>query len=491
MEGKMRNLENWQDVYASRLVSPEVAAGAVKSGDNIFIPASYYGLMPNAIVARAGELRDVTVEVQAPRSDPGWLSPGMEASFNMIARIFLHSARVGHDEGRISFIPYTNHTWWKPYRDNRPGIRDIDVFLVEVTPPDEYGFCNFGPWLWERQRYAKRAKIVIAEIDHSLTRNCGDTSIHVSEIDYLVEAPVDPLKEAEIEKVVGIFVQEKQDRARREISLSDPKFIRNLISVMDEVPVERMEFVFNLDEGDDVAKAIANNLKTVLRDRDTIQIGVGKPSRLMVTLGAFDDLHDLSIFSEMACPGMAYLVKRGIVNGRYASLHPGKAVFTGLGVMSREETLWTNNNPLFELYSSDYVVNIANISKNENMIAINNAVQIDLTGQITAESQFGPRLINGPGGQIEFHMGAFMAPGGRAVTLLPSTWGDGGVSTIVKHLAEGSLVTIPRAYADIVITEWGVAQLAGKTHHERAQELIKVAHPDFRAELTKAAQDIW
>ena len=124
------------------------------------------------------------------------------------------------------------------------------------------------------------------------------------------------------------------------------------------------------------------------------------------------------------------------------------------------------------------------------MVAINNVTQVDLTGQITSETQFGPRLINGPGGQIEFHIGAFLAPGGRAISLLPSTWGDGQVSTIVPHLDEGSLVTIPRVFADYVVTEWGVARLAGKTHRERAEELVSIAHPDFRSELSEASKGI-
>jgi acyl-CoA hydrolase len=211
----------------------------------------------------------------------------------------------------------------------------------------------------------------------------------------------------------------------------------------------------------------------------------------MVQLGVFDDFKDLGIFSEMACPGMGFLVKRGIATGRYATLHPGKAVFASLSGFTHKELQWADDNPLIEQYSSDHVVNIANVSKNQNMIAINNAIQVDLTGQITCESQFGSRLINGPGGQIEFHIGAFCSPGGKAVTLLPSTWGEGSVSTITPYLEQGTMVTIPRAFADLVITEYGVAELLGKTHKERAEALIEVAHPSFRDELSKAAKEIF
>jgi 4-hydroxybutyrate CoA-transferase len=270
----------------------------------------------------------------------------------------------------------------------------------------------------------------------------------------------------------------------------NPTRIKNIIPMLDEVEEKRLNLVFGLDDPDDVSKAIANNLRPLLNDRDTIQIGIGKPSKFVIDLGTFDHLKDLSIFTEMGAPGMGFLVKRGIATGRYASLHPGKAVMASLGAMRLAEIRWVHDNPLIEQYSSDYVVNIANIVKHKNMVAINNAVQVDLTGQITCESQFGPRLINGPGGQIEFHIGAFSAPGGKAVSLLPSTWSEGGVSNIVPYMEQGSLVSIPRVFADYIITEHGVAQLAGKTHRERAEELILVAHPDFRAGLEQAAREI-
>jgi len=490
MEQRQRNLDNWQEEYKRKLISLEEAAGMIKSGDHIFIPNGYLGEMPHAIVARRDELRDVQVEVCAPAFDPGWLSPGMEESFEVIVRIFLHLSRQGHDEGRIHFLPYTNGTYFKPYYDNRSGAREIDILLMEVSPPDENGFCTFGQVAWEKRNYTGRAKTIIAEIDTYQIRSHGDTSIHVSEVDYLIDISAPPITEDESNVVAKRFPQEKQDRVREAALLGHPRLLRRALPLIEDLELSDIEVTLNLDEPDEGTKAIANNLKTLLRDRDTIQIGVGKPTKYMIELGVFDDLKDISIFSEMACPGMGFLIRRGIATGRYASLHPGKAVFTGLIGFRPREVLWAHDNPLIELYRSDYVVNIANIIKHNNMVAINNVTQVDLTGQITSETQFGPRLINGPGGQIEFHIGAFFSPGGRAISLMPSTWGDGAVSTIVPYLNEGSIVTIPRVYADSVVTEWGVAQLAGKTHRERAEELVRVAHPDFRAELKEAALKI-
>jgi 4-hydroxybutyrate CoA-transferase len=492
MKARERKLENWRDTYQRKLVGYQEAAEVIKSGDNIFIPNTYSGQMPYAIAARQEELQDVTVEVQAPRYDPGWLSPGMEGSFNVIVRIYMGPvARQGHDEGTVTFLPYTNGTWFKPYRDNRAVERDIDVFLVDVSPPDENGFMTFGAYLWERRNYAQRAKTIIAEIDPHQIRSHGDTSIHVSEVDYIVDMSTDSLTEEELELLLSKVPPELREQARESLSMESPARLKNILNIIDDIDIETFKMFLAVDEPNQTARSIAENLKTVITDRSAIQIGMGRPSRYMVQLGVFDDFKDLSLFSEMACPGMGFLVRRGIATGKYATLHPGKAVFASLSGFTHKELQWADDNPLFEQYSSDYVVNIANVSKNENMIAINNAIQVDLTGQITCESQFGSRLINGPGGQIEFHIGAFCAPGGKAVTLLPSTWGEGSVSTITPYLEEGTMVTIPRAYADLVITEYGVAELLGKTHRERATALIKVAHPNFREELSKAAAEIF
>ena len=491
MERRPLNLDNWEKDYRRKLVSIEEAAEKINSGDHIFIPNGYMGEMPLAIVARQDELRDVYVEVTAPAMDPGWLSPGMEESFDVTVRIYLNLARQGHDEGRIHFLPYTNGTYFKNYEDHRSGVKEIDVLLMEVSPPDDNGFCTFGHVAWEKRDYSKVAKTIIAEIDSHLIRSHGDTAIHISEIDYLVDISAPPITGDESNLVAERFPPEKQDRAGEAALLANPRLFRRRLSMIDETELSDLEIMLNLDEPGEAIRDIARYLKSLLHDGDTIQIGVGKPSKYMIELGVVDDLNDLSLFSEMACPGMGFLVKRGIATGKYATLHPGKAVFTGLIGARPEEIRWADNNPLFELHRSSYIVNVANIARNKNMVAINNITQVDLTGQITCETQYGPRLLNGPGGQIEFHIGAFFSPGGRSISLLRSTWGDRAISTIVPHLDEGSLVSIPRVYADYVVTEWGVARLAGRTHRERAKALIQVAHPDLREELTEAAKEIW
>jgi len=492
MIGRKPDLEDSQATYKRKLVSEEEAAQAVKSGNNIFIASGYYGKVASAIASRHGELRGVTVEYQAPAFDPGWLAPGMEDSFRIIVRIYMGGpARLIHDEGRLEFLPYTNGTWSKPYRDNRSEKREIDVFLVGVSPPDENGFMSFGTSVWEMRGYADRAKCVIAEIDSNIMRSRGDTLLHVSQADYLVSITDPPVTDEEVAPILARITPEKRERVRENIPGINPRRIRNLAGMIDDVTEARLDLLFGLEKPDDAALAIAENVKTILRDRDTIQIGIGKPSKFLIELGVFDHLKDLGIYTEMACPGMGFLVKRGIATGKYATVHPGKAVMASVGGMRQPELRWVENNPLIEQYSSDYIVNIPRIAQNKNMVAINNALQVDLTGQITCETQFGTRLINGPGGQIEFQFGAFSAPGGRAITLLPSTWGDGEVSNIVPQMDQGTMVTIPRAFADYIVTEWGVARMCGKTQRERAQALVNVAHPKFRDELAEAAKEIY
>ena len=489
---RRRSFSNWEEEYNKKMVSVEEAARVVKSGDRVVFPNIFTGVTPAAIIARKDELKDVEIQVMSPPFDPGWFREDMSDTFKLIVDTFLYRiARPVHDAKRLDFLPYTNYSWWTPYRDGRTDRRNIDVFVTQVTPPDKNGFCSFGANVWQRRKYAGAAKTVIGEVHDNMIRTYGDNYIHVSEIDHFVKVEIPPTTDEDLEAVINAFPEERREEVREMSPGFNPNIVRLIAPLVEQSNFTQIEAALGIDPPDEVVRAIAENLKTVLKDRDTIQIGQGRPTKWMVTLGVFDHLKDLAIYSEMACPGMGKLVQRGIVTGKYATLHPGKAVFTGLGGMRWDEIQFANNNPMFELYGSDYVLDITNIAANDNQVAINNGLQVDLIGQITCETQFGPRLINGPGGQIEFHIGAFLSKEGRAVTLLPSTALEGSLSTIVPQLAQGSIVDIPRSYADTIVTEWGVASLSSKTHRERAQALIGIAHPDFRDELRKEAKELF
>jgi 4-hydroxybutyrate CoA-transferase len=193
----------------------------------------------------------------------------------------------------------------------------------------------------------------------------------------------------------------------------------------------------------------------------------------------------------MAAPGLAKLVEAGVVNGKRKTIHKEKAVAVAWSGANDEDLAIIADNPAFELYDPEYLLDIRVVAQNDNYCAINNALSVDLTGQINSESVFGARMINGTGGQPETHIGALLSKGGRAITLLPSTALGGSVSRVVAQQEQGSLITIPRFFADIVISEYGVARLMGKNHRQRAKELIAIAHPDFRAELRKEAQRLF
>jgi 4-hydroxybutyrate CoA-transferase len=259
---------------------------------------------------------------------------------------------------------------------------------------------------------------------------------------------------------------------------------------MTRVSPAQVRRVLGIAQPPESARTIADYVSEILPDGATIQIGVGEPSMYLARAGAFDGKHDIGLHTEMSAPGIAKLVECGVITGKRKTLHSGKAVATAWSGSDADDLKIVTNNPAFEVYDTEYVMDIRTLSKNENFHSFNNALSVDLTGQINSESVFGSRLINGTGGQPEAHIGAVLAKGGRAVTLLPSTALEGAVSRIVAAHEVGSIVTIPRFFADTVVTEYGIARIWGKNHRQRAQELIAVAHPDFRAELRREAEGL-
>jgi 4-hydroxybutyrate CoA-transferase len=217
---------------------------------------------------------------------------------------------------------------------------------------------------------------------------------------------------------------------------------------------------------------------------------VGGAAEWISILGVLDNKNDLGWHSENTPRGIATLVEKGVINGKRKTLHPEKAVATAVGGGTAEEMDFINQNPIFELYESAYVLDPKTISAHDNMVAINSALAVDLTGQIAAES-LGPVMLSGTGGQLAFALGAHLSRGGRSVVTLRSTAKDNQISRIVAGHVPGTIVTVPRVLADCVVTEFGTAHLRGRTQRERARALIEVAHPDFREELTKQARDLF
>lgn len=486
---------SWKEEYREKIITPEATAKLVKSGDLVYIPLHGPRVVHHEIAKRAGDLRDVEIHLARPAiaqvidftSQSGW-----EKSFRIENEIFIGDEnRWATDERKSIYNPVIFSLQFKPYDEMRPEARPIDVLLVNIAPPNKNGFCNFGHELWHKKSCVKRAKLVIAEVDDSMLTAHGDNWIHVSKIDYLVDAPVKLLSEEDIQGLISSVREDWRDDMAELLPKIDPILLARSKESIIEFPPDMLSLFYGLSEPADTTKKIAQYVSQLIKDCDCIQCGVGEPSASLTRLGVFDDKNDLGIQSEMTAPGIAQLVAKGIATGKYKNIYREKAVATSWTGANQEDREIIDDNPLFELHDAERVVNVKTFSQIDNQVAINNAISVDLIGQINSESAFGPRMINGNGGQPECHLGAVMSKGGRALTLMPSTRLEGAVSTIVPMFEPGTTVTIPRHWADIIVTEYGVARLMGKNHRQRAQALIEIAHPDFRPELRKEAKELF
>lgn len=481
---------DWREEYQRKLCSAGEAMEIVKRGDLVMIPIAGPLTLQRALYNHCQDIGEIELRLAAPLTDPGWLMPGDDL-FKMEFEAFISDfGRPATDEGRATYLPNLFSMNFKAQDEGRPETRAVDIFLTSVTPPDDEGFVQFGAHHWNKRVYVRHAAATIAEVNPGLRPVCGDNKIHISEIDRFVEVP--PVEITQ--EVVDIWLRRVEDEALKAEYKSivdelggDLDRLITIGPAMTRLPPIQVRRTLGLAEPPEVAKAMAGYVSEILPDGATIQIGVGEPGSYIARAGAFDNKIDLGLHTEMVAPKIAQLVEAGVINGRRKNIHTGKAVAIAWSGSDSEGLKIVTDNPKFEVYDPDYLLDIKLMSQNDNLHSINNALSVDLTGQINSETVFGPRLINGTGGQPETHIAAVLSRGGRAITLLPSTAMEGAVSRIVPEHEPGSMVTIPRYFADTIITEHGVARLLGKNHRQRAQELISVAHPNFRAELRQRA----
>jgi len=482
---------DWREDYERKLFGAGEAMSIVEKGDLVLIPIAGPRVLPGALFQHAKELGGIDLRLVAPLTDPGWLQAGWQEAFRIEFELFIGDfARPAMDEGRAAYLPDLFSMNFKGQDEGRPEARPIDVLLTAVTPPDDDGYVQFGAHHWNKRSHVLRARKVIAEVDAGLRPVCGDNRIHVTEIDRFVEVPSIEITQGLVDAWLNRVPDESMRAQYRAIVEELGGDLERLIlvgPVMTRLPAEHVRRLLGLSEPPEVSKTIAGYVREVVPDGAVIQIGAGEPSMYLARAGAFDGKADLGLHTEMVAAGIVNLVEAGVINGRRKTLHPGLAVASAWSGSSAEELRTVTNNPKYEVRDTDYINDVRVIAQNDNFHSLNNALSIDLTGQINSESVFGGRMINGTGGQPEFQIGALLSKGGRALTLLPSTAMEGGVSRVVAQLEAGSLVTVPRFFADTVITEFGIARLWGKNHRQRANELIAVAHPDFRAELRKEA----
>jgi len=481
---------NWRDEYQSRLKSLDQAMQVIHEGDLVGLSILVPGVLANAFHARSRELDRIDIRFLAPREAQffGEEAPRGEKEIE----IFIGDGiRPAHDAKIATYLPNTFMLGLKAFDAGREEARVPDVLLTPVSPPNEHGFVHFGPHMWNKKAYARRARHTIAVVDPNISPVFGDVWMHVSEIGTFIEGVIAPVDRA--------AVRERID------TLAPPENREPLLAILDQATDEQLALVegtfhalppsilgqaLGYAEVDPEAQAIADNIRQLIRDGDTIQVGVGQPSSLMFQAGAFDDARHLGLHTELGSPGLAKLWERGILDGSMKTIHKGKAVAVAWTGCDGEDLKIIANNPAFELYDPDYLLNPLRMSQNPNMTSINSAIAVDLLGQIASECRFGGHMVNGTGGQPDTHISAALSAGGRAITVMRSTALEGSLSKVVAKHEAGTLVTIPRYLADTIVTEFGVARLLDKNHRQRAEELISIAHPDFRAELRREAQEL-
>ena len=417
-----------------KIVSAAEAVAGIRSGEQVWVQAAAAPspVLLDALVARAPELRGVRIAHLHIEGPGPHLRPGLEASFRGRILFAGPNARLAVDEGRAEYIPVFLSD--VPVLIRR-GLLPLDAALINVSPPDAHGFCSLGTSVEATLAAVQAARTVIAQLNPSMPRTYGEGFIHVDDIDLAVEA---------------------------------------------DVPL----YVYSPEPIDDVSRRIGEHVAELVPDGATIQLGIGAiPTAVAALLRA---KKDLGVHTEMMTDSILDLVEAGAVTGARKERNQGKIVAT-LMMGTPRLYAFVRDNPMLEMRPCDYTNDTHVVRGFSRMVAINSAISIDLTGQVNADS-IGWHLYSGFGGQLDFMRGAALAPEGRAIIAMPSTARDGTVSRIVPFLAEGAGVVTTRGHVRTVVTEWGVAELFGKSIRERAQALIAIAHPDFRDELTAQAR---
>ncbi|MCO5167659.1 MAG: 4-hydroxybutyrate CoA-transferase [Planctomycetes bacterium] len=423
----------WTDDYRARLRSPVDAVQLVTSGARVTFSgnAGVPRALLEALCARSADLRDVEVLSLLSLGDAPWALPERCGAFRANALFIGANLREAVNAGRADYTPIFLSEIPRLFRERTP----IDVALVQVSPPDAHGYCSLGVSVDVVMPAAHQARHVIAEVNPRCPRTHGDAFLHVSRFAAVVEAE-HPLP---------------------------------------ELPAPPI---------DDVSRRIGGHVAGLVEDGDTLQLGIGAIPDAV--LDALAGRRDLGIHTEMFSDGVMRLVERGVITGERKPLHRGKVVSSFL-MGSEALYRWVHDNPVVEMHPSDYTNDPVVIARHDRFVAVNSAIQVDLTGQVVSDS-IGTRFYSGIGGQVDFIRGAARAAHGRPVIALPSTARGGAVSRIVSELDPGAGVVTSRGDVHFVVTEWGVADLWGRPVRERARRLIAVAHPAFREGLEERAR---
>ncbi len=420
---------NWKEIYKSKVVNAATAIKSIKDGDYVVFSetAGVPQHIAKALVEHKEDYHNVHIYHMLALGEGRYMAPECYGHFHHITNFVGANSRKALTDQQGDFLP----CYFKDVPEMLGEAFPVDVAVVQVTPPNEEGYCSFGVSCDYAKAAAQKAKVVIAETNETVPFTMGpENKIHVSEIDYIVPCAY----------------------------------------LLPEIPNPVIT---------DVERNIGKNCASLIQDGATLQLGIGAiPDAVLLFL---TEKKDLGIHTEMFSDGVIDLVKAGVINGKKKTLHPGKLISTFI-MGTRKIYDFVDNNPDVELYPVDYVNDPWIIGKNDNMVSINSCIEVDLMGQVASET-IGYKQFSGTGGQVDYVRGAALSKGGISIMAMPSTAAKGKVSRIVPLLAEGAAVTTSRNDVDYVVTEYGIAHLKGKTLRQRARELINIAHPDFREEL--------
>jgi 4-hydroxybutyrate CoA-transferase len=432
---------DWNSIYQSRVITAQEAVRVIKSGNRIFLTGNVSVPQKTlaALVEYAPHLENVEICQALTIGSADYVTQEMEGHLRVNTLFISQNVRKAVQEGRADFTPVLLSEFPLLFKH---GYLPLDAALIHLSMPDEHGFCSFGVEVGLTKTPAETARVIIAEVNEQMPRTLGDSFIHVSRLDHIIP--------------VSYAIPEMSMRA---------------------------------EGGSEVVEKIAGFIAELIPDGATMQLGIGAiPNAVLKYL---QHKKDLGVHSELFSDGVIELVNSGVLTSSRKTLHPGK-IIAGFMLGSKDLYHWADDNPLIEMHRTEYVNDPFVIAQNERMVAINSAIEVDLTGQVCADS-IGPKLYSGVGGQLDFIYGASRSKGGVPIIALPSTTTlkDGTLVTrIASVLKQGAGVVTSRNHVHYVVTEYGIADLYGKTIRQRAQQLINIAHPDFRIDLEKQARDL-
>lgn len=420
---------SWEIEYKKKLRTPEEALRCVRSGMRVYIHpgCAEPEVLVKALIQRGPEVEDVEIVHLMTMGDAGYIAPELEEHFRHNAMFIGGNVRQAVNDGRADYTPVYLSEIEQLFES---GAMPLDVALIQVSPPDAHGFCSFGVGVDTTLTAARCAHYVVAQVNDQMPRTYGDSFIHVNSIHAVVET------------------------SRPLCQLPKPEIT-------------------------DLHVAIARNVAGLIDDGSVLQTGIGGiPDAVLPFLM---DRKDLGVHTELISDSVIPLIEAGVINGARKNFKPRK-VIVGFVLGSKRLFDFVDNNPIFEFHPNAYTNDPLLIARNDNMVAINSALQIDLTGQVCSDS-IGTYFYSGIGGQVDFLRGSSHARGGKPIIALPSTAKNGSISRISPTLDPGAGVVTSRGLIRYVVTEYGVAYLHGKCIRERAKALIEIAHPKFREEL--------